>query len=318
MSRSNPELAPSAASSKLFTLQSPSGGGTRHFLLHLPTTHNPSTPAPLILAFHGKDQKAAQFEAQTQLSDPKFSDWAIVAYPQGINLLLPLHREQWTGDPTSPLRSSIDDLAFTTDLLDYLISHYTIDLMRIYALGFSNGGGLAYLLAGSPALSARFAAFAIASGAIYKDAALKEPLFGKPLPSRTPIPILHFHGDKDPVIHYDGVGTPDAPTYGVEKWLEGWAKWNGVEGEGEREELYESEVERRVWKKEGKEVAVRWLLRRFAHGWPSTRKQDDDGQRLGPVRFDGAVVVVRWCWCGGVGAVVVVRWWWCGGLEGGF
>ncbi|MCJ1386276.1 hypothetical protein MMC17_009402 [Xylographa soralifera] len=244
-------------------------------------------PTPLILAFHGKGQEAAQFEGQTQLSDPKFNDWAIVAYPQGID-------EQWTGDPASPLRSSIDDIAFTFDLLDYLVSHYSIDRSRIYALGFSNGGGLTYLLAGSPTLSARFAAFAIASGAIYKDAALKEPLFSKPLPNRTPIPILHFHGDRDPVIHYDGVGTPDGPTYAVEKWLEGWAKWNGVEGEGEREELYDSKVERRVWMVGRKAVVARWLLRGFGHGWPSTRRQDDDDQRLGPVAFDGAGVVVEW------------------------
>ncbi|MCJ1435083.1 hypothetical protein MMC27_004453 [Xylographa pallens] len=280
-----PSTSPSP--SQLHNLRSPSGGGLRHFLLHQPAPHPSSAPAPLILAFHGKGQTATQFEAQSQLSDPALNAWAIVAYPQGIN-------DQWTGDPTSPLRSSIDDLAFTTDLLDHLLSHHRIDRTRIYAVGFSNGGGLAYLLAGSPALSARFAAFAIASGAVYTDGALREPLFGKPAPSRAPVPVLHFHGDRDPVVCYDGVGTPDGPTYAVEEWVEGWAERNGAEGEGEREDLYGGTVERRAWVVGGKAVVVRWLLRGFGHGWPSRRRQEDDGQRLGPVAFEGAGVVLEW------------------------
>ncbi|MCJ1477788.1 hypothetical protein MMC13_006461 [Lambiella insularis] len=269
-----------------FTLNSPTGGGTRHFLIHLPTNYSPTSPTPLILAFHGKGQTAAEFESQTQLSDPEFNDWAIVAYPQGIN-------KQWTGDPTSPPLYTINDIDFATDLLAHITSTHAIDPRRIYAVGFSNGGGLTALLAGDAHLSSKIAAFAIASGAFYKDAALKDPLFSHPSPSRSPVPILELHGDKDPVIHYDGKTTPDGETYSLPEWLEGWAQRNDAVERGSQS-LLEGEVEKISWKRNGRDVLVHWKIAGFGHGWPSRRKQEDDGQRYGPVGFVGAEVVMSW------------------------
>jgi poly(3-hydroxybutyrate) depolymerase len=64
------------------------------------------------------------------------------------------------------------------------------------------GGGLTDLLACNTKVSARLAATAIASGALYKDSALKEPLFSRCTPSHV-LPIMEFHGNKDLVEHYD-------------------------------------------------------------------------------------------------------------------
>ena len=80
------------------------------------------------------------------------------------------------------------------------------------------------MLACDPEVSAQVAAAAIVSGAFSKDRSLQggEALFGVCNNEReAPLPMLEMHGSADPVIHYDGKGTPDGETYAVEEWLRG-------------------------------------------------------------------------------------------------
>src|SRR2546425_9668380 len=42
---------------------------------------------------------------------------------------------------TTLFRSHVDDVGFTTDLIDHLQFTLCVDPHRIYAVGFSNGGG---------------------------------------------------------------------------------------------------------------------------------------------------------------------------------
>ncbi|MCJ1407044.1 hypothetical protein MMC19_001114 [Ptychographa xylographoides] len=287
-----------------FTIHSPSGGGDRSFLIHRPDSYATTSAAPLILVFHGKDQTAAEIEAQSQFSEPYFNPDAIVVYPQGIN-------NQWTGDPASPPLSITNDLAFTSTLLAHLTATYCISTAHIYAAGFSNGGGLTSLLACNatftgalPALS--LAGIALASAAVYKDAALPEPLFSICTPGRSPVPILAFHGTADPIIHYDdGATTPDGPTYPVPAWLAAWAARNACPRDARPAltERYAGAVLQETWTcattpapaepELKRDVVTHYLIRGFGHGWPSTRRQDDDvGQRFGPTVFNATGVMM--------------------------
>ena len=173
--------------------------------------------------------------------------------------------------------------------------HYCVDTRRVYAAGFSNGGGLTHLLACDEKLSTRIAAFAIASGAFYKDSALKEPLFGQCTPVRHPIPIMEFHGEKDPVIHYDGKTTPDGETYSLDEWIQDWKLRNFCipDSENEKVVLYDGKVEKRTWTCSNvKDVIIHYYIHGFGHGWPSTMSQDDDDQRYGPTSFDATLLVM--------------------------
>lgn len=270
------------------TIYSAEGGGERQFRLHLPTSYSVGKPAPLILSFHGKAQDASAMESQTQLSSPDFNRNAIVAYPQGI-------KNQWTGDPEAPVLSEINDIAFANDLLDYMEENYCVDTSRVYASGFSNGGGLTDLLACSEKVSARLAAVAIASGAFYKDSALKEPLFSRCTPSHI-LPIMEFHGNKDPVEHYDGKTTPDGEGYSLPEWLEGWAARNGCgkDDKGKTTKLYDGKVEKITWScGEVEDVVIHYYIHEFGHGWPSTSHMDDDKDiRYGPTYFNATPIVM--------------------------
>ncbi|MCJ1458193.1 hypothetical protein MMC28_008564 [Mycoblastus sanguinarius] len=270
-----------------FTVNVPTAGGSRRFLLHLPSTYSPNEPHPLILAFHGKGQDGAQFEDQTQLTNSSFNTLgAVVAFPEGI-------KNQWLGDPTSPPQNEVDDIAFATDLLADITENHCISLDRVFIVGFSNGGGLTHLLSCDPDFSRHVAAAAIVSGAFYKDHSLKgnQPLFGRCAPARSPLPVLEMHGSQDPVIHYDGKTTPDGDTYPIEEWLVDWRKRNGCDdGENEEvEQVHGDGAQKRVWScgNEQDRVLVHYFVKGFGHGWPSRQKQDDDEQRFGPLAWDG-------------------------------
>jgi len=285
-----PQPTPGGPSVSL-PIEAPTAGGSRSYLLNLPTGYSSSSPSPLILAFHGKGQDGAQFERETQLTHPEFNTiGAVLAFPNGIN-------KQWTGDPESPPRHEVDDIAFARELLSHILEHYNIARERVYIIGFSNGGGLTNLLSCDYLFSASIAAAAIVSGAIYKDKSLKgdEPLFDKCEPARSPFPMLEMHGSKDPVIHYDGKSTPDGETHAIEEWLTGWRKRNGCR-EGNRKEvkdIYEGSVKKSAWwNSMDQEAVVHYYIRGFGHGWPSTKKQDDDHQRYGPLTWDGTKDIV--------------------------
>ena len=158
------------------------------------------------------------------------------------------------------------------------------------------------MLACDPEVSGQVAAAAMVSGAFYKDRSLKgeEALFGICNNEReAPLPMQEMCGSADPVIHYGGKGTPDGETYAVEEWLRGWRKRNGcARAQSElRRDMYDGSVQKTEWwcgvgKEGAKDVVVHYYVRGFGHGWPSTRAQDDDGQRYGPVGWNGTSDIV--------------------------
>jgi hypothetical protein len=75
------------------------------------------------------------------------------------------------------------------------------------------------VLARNAKVSVRLVAAAIASGAFFKESALKEPLFSYYTASHV-LPILKSHEGKDPVEYYTGKTTPDGGSYALPEWAE--------------------------------------------------------------------------------------------------
>ena len=59
------------------------GGSNRTYRLRIPRSYDPRQPLPLVLAFHGFKNTAADEEGSTGLSMLAESERFIVAYPQG-------------------------------------------------------------------------------------------------------------------------------------------------------------------------------------------------------------------------------------------
>ena len=189
-----------------------SGGHQRSYRLHVPTNYNANVLTPLVLAFHGDGGSGADLEAYTGLSTTADASGFLVAYPDGM----PGAENFTTWGEVGIDMPAVDDVQFVSDLIDQLSLTYCVDASRIYATGFSRGGGMTALLACS--LSDRIAAFAPVSGSFFSS------IESGCAPSR-PVPILDFHGSADDVVPYDGGGSEDF--LAVPTWLADWAVRDG-------------------------------------------------------------------------------------------
>ncbi|MGW7680356.1 alpha/beta hydrolase family esterase [Kribbella sp. NPDC054772] len=180
-----------------------SGGITRTYRLHVPDNYHPSKSYPLIVVYHGRGKTGAQTEAFSGLSKLD----AVVAYPNGV--IGDENKQAWQGAPYSA--KGVDDVGFTSDLLDDLESKYCVDTDAVYATGKSNGAGFTGIVACQ--LADRFAAIAPVSGAFYIEGT-------RCAPSR-PVPVLDIHGTGDTTIPYGGDGERDLPS--VQTWVRDWA-----------------------------------------------------------------------------------------------
>ena len=187
-----------------------SSGETRRYLLYVPKTYDRSKPTPLVISFHPAASWPAAEKNVSQWNDLADERGFIVAYPAG------------SGSPgvwrTKSSHSDLD-VKFVSDLIDKLEREYNIDPARIYLNGYSQGGGITFVL--SCRLSGRIAAV----GAV--AAALELPFSSCNDP--TPVPMIEFHGTDD-FVHYHGGKSPDPfnPVNfpDIRGWAADWARRN--------------------------------------------------------------------------------------------
>lgn len=199
------------------------GYTTRSYLLYLPKSYDPAQPLPVLLIFHGAEDSAAHIEIDTGFSQLAEKYRFIAVYPQGLPHAVSGTPFWAISGPDDPFASGVNELLFTSNLLNNLQRTVCVDAHRIYATGFSNGGGMAAYLA--CALARRVAAVAPISATL-------APVPGGCHPGR-PVPILSFHGTADQELPYQG-GPPSEvipwPVAAVPAWLQGWATRNGCTG----------------------------------------------------------------------------------------
>jgi polyhydroxybutyrate depolymerase len=174
------------------------GGGNRYYgeaLLHIP----PGPPArrPLVVAFHGGGQSGGSFAAYTGLSAFADRHGFAVLYPTaaGANRFWSLNRG-----------FRPDDVPRLAELLRKTEPAACADPARVYAAGFSNGGGFAgRAVCELPG----FAALASVAGG-----------YGKldPCPAGRRVSLLEIHSTDD-----DGV--PYRP--GIRRYVDFWAHRDG-------------------------------------------------------------------------------------------
>lgn len=167
-----------------------SAGEERSYLLYVPESYDPSTPAPLVITIHGFAQWPAHQMRITHWNDLADEYGFIAVYPAGTGFPMRWRIVGEAGKADDPQQ----DVTFISDLIARLETEYNIDPTRIYANGLSNGGGMSFLL--SCKMSDRIAAIGTVAGA-----------FALPWddcqPSR-PVPAMVFHGTADPIVPYGG------------------------------------------------------------------------------------------------------------------
>ena len=195
-------------------------GETREYILELPDNYDSAStePLPLILNFHGNGGCADNFsqgreDGPSGLSDIVNNHNVIVAYPQGVVRVK--GAAEW--DPGDNGTSSIidNDVYFGQQLIADIAANHSIDLARVYATGYSNGGMMAYGLACE--LGGEIAAAGIMSGILLGTCAQDYIT-----------PIIHFHGTADDALPYEG----NQEYASVSEVISFWVAHNEIPEEG--------------------------------------------------------------------------------------
>jgi polyhydroxybutyrate depolymerase len=178
-------------------------GTNRSYRLRVPPAASSGDLLPLVINMHGFAGSASGHESSTGMNIVADSAGFFTVYPNGTFTFLFLRG--WATEISGP---AVDDIGFISALIDTLVAEYPIDPTKVYACGFSNGGGMTSTLACE--LSDKIYAFGINAAAILPS--------NGPLCNPTTVrPMLSFHGTSDFIVPYGGSSTL-APAEGFFKF----------------------------------------------------------------------------------------------------
>ena len=186
-------------------------GITRNYILFVPGSYDPATPAPLVFSFHGYSSSASLNMSYTAFTAIADTAGFILVHPDGT--LDGSGTSHWNVGGWT-LGSTIDDVGFTDVMIDEISASYNVNPDRIYSTGMSNGGYMSFLLACQ--LSDRIAAIASVTGSMTPQT------YAACNPSH-PTPVLQIHGTADGTVPYEGSPTW---TYSIEDVLSYWVTYN--------------------------------------------------------------------------------------------
>lgn len=115
--------------------------GQRTYSLHVPP-YDATKPVPLILDFHSIGVTASTERMFSKFPTQTDGAGVVIAYPNGLSGPL---GPAWDIGPCC-VNGDVDDVAFALEVVKAVEAETCIDLDRVYAVGFSMGGGLVHLL----------------------------------------------------------------------------------------------------------------------------------------------------------------------------
>ena len=208
--------------------------GIRHFLKAVPG-RAAAGKRPLVILLHGAGSSAAQLLGQSFPPSP-LSLWLEIAEREQLVVIAPDGSKRrgeraWndsyagvTGNPKS------DDSGFIGALIDRAIAEDDADPARVYLMGVSKGGMMAYRAATE--IAPRLAAISVALASMPVTSNCGQP--------GTPLPVLFIAGTADPFIPYTGrkflyrfpiFSSLAAPMTSVEESVAVWRGLAGLHGE---------------------------------------------------------------------------------------
>jgi polyhydroxybutyrate depolymerase len=194
------------------------GSTSRQYSLHVPTGYTGKTPVPLVTDWHPILTNNAFEQGNSGYLQKSDTEGFVVAWPNGID-------NAWNVGPCCTTSRSVDDVGFARALVAKLSTQLCIDPKRIYAVGYSMGGGMSYKLACDAA--DLFAAVAPAAFELMEDNEW-------PCKPSRPITVMSFNGTADFIVPYAG-GASTPPNglpitnhfLGVEATFKKWAMLDG-------------------------------------------------------------------------------------------
>lgn len=203
------------------SLTVPVGTTIRSYLLHVPSSYGGGTPVPLIVDFHGLTVNGALERSLSLYPAQTDAKGVVIAFPDGLS---GPSGAAWNVGPCCV--ANVDDVAFTRALVAQVRALACIDPARVYAVGFSMGGGMAHYL-GCHAADL-FAGVAPSAFDLLQENA------GDCQPAR-PLTVISFRGSADTLVPYAGGSSSVVPgmplTFlGAQATFQKWAQLDGCTG----------------------------------------------------------------------------------------
>ena len=170
------------------------GGLERSYYIYVPASAA-GKPAPMVMAFHGGGGNAQKFGENMNLVGMAERRGMILVLPQGVGRGAK-KGGSWNADSMAPQGyaelSGVDDLGFVKTLLSTISANYSVDRSRIYAVGFSKGGMIAYRAA------------CVLNGQFSAVVAVGSTLSAADCPNPKGVSVLHIHGTNDQNVPLNG------------------------------------------------------------------------------------------------------------------
>ena len=180
-------------------------GVNREYVLYIPNSYDGTSSVPLMLNFHGFGGSVSDYMQEADMRSLAEADTFILIYPQGSCLDGLSH---WNACPLGgDNKSDADDFSFVEAIINEISSQYNVDMERIYAAGYSNGGMMAYGLANYK--SNLVAAVASVSGVMLECTGS----------TSHPMPVVHLHGTSDGVLPYNGSSDWNSAQSTLDYWI---------------------------------------------------------------------------------------------------
>jgi polyhydroxybutyrate depolymerase len=193
-------------------------GVKRNYIIDAPSSYTGDKPVPLVVYFHPLLTNASTAESSSGFTELSNKEGFIVAYPDAQE------SAAWNVGPCCTQSRDVDDKGFARAVVKEIQANYCVDAKRVYAAGFSMGGGMAHYIACEAADV--FAASAPGSFDLLAENTCA--------PAR-PITVIAFRSESDAIVPYAGGVKMDAPNgfvgkhtfLGAVKTFEKWAEIDG-------------------------------------------------------------------------------------------
>jgi polyhydroxybutyrate depolymerase len=240
-------------------------GGDRPSAVFVPADWATRTDWPLIILLHGYGASGSVQDVYFGLSRRVSSAGFVLLTPDGTVSATGQRFWNATDFCCDFFNTGVDDVGYLTGLIDEAVATLRVDPRRVYLVGHSNGGFMAYRMACDRA--DRIAGIASLAGSLPSNPDDCQP-------SR-PVSVLDIHGTADVTVLYDGAASTDllGGYPGAEAVVAWWQGADGCSGDPESPPdadydtaVADGETERRIWSdcSKGSEV-LQWKMQGSGH-----------------------------------------------------
>jgi polyhydroxybutyrate depolymerase len=252
-------------------------GETRSYVLHVPPAYDGERALPLVINLHGLGSNSQEQDRYSGLPAKAAEEGFLLVSPQGQGPI-----GFWNISRVSA--GLANDVDYLTLLLDALEEQLCVDPARVYSTGMSNGGLMSSRLGCD--LGGRIAAFASVAGVTFP---------GDCAPA-TQVAVMAMHGNRDPVIPFEGgpvgIAALSNVTFpAVRDSLEQWAAANGCDEVPQEEQISEHVSLERYEGCEGGVTVELYVIDGGGHTWPGAAV---DVPRLGATTREISATDLLW------------------------